>query len=91
MGYGNRQMTRINRFGFPCASAKRGKVVLGIKTGDLVCINQPKGKYTGIYTSRVSAIRYKDDYIAITVSGRKLWFPAKLARVKQLADGYLYM
>jgi hypothetical protein len=47
-GRGNRQVTRVNRFGFPCAAPKTRKAALGIRTGDLVNLSQPKGNYVGI-------------------------------------------
>jgi 5-methylcytosine-specific restriction endonuclease McrA len=33
MGRGNRQVTRVNRFGFPCAAPRTRKAVLGIRYG----------------------------------------------------------
>lgn len=90
MGHGTRQVTRVNRYGFPCASAKRTKQVLGIKTGDLVRLTQTKGKYIGIFTGRVSAIKTDSNFISLQVNNKQTWFSAKLATKLQLGDGYNY-
>jgi hypothetical protein len=90
MGRGNRQVTRVNRFGFPCASPRTKKAVLGIRTGDLVNLSQPKGKYKGNYLSRVSAIKTASHYLSIQINKKQTWFSAKLATIVQRGDGYAY-
>ena len=89
-GRGQRQVTRVNKFGFPCAKAKTGKTVNGIRTGDIVKIIQPKGKYAGEYRARVTAIKNSNNYISITVNRKQTWFAAKLAHIMQRGDGYAY-
>jgi 5-methylcytosine-specific restriction endonuclease McrA len=90
MGRGNRQVTRVNRFGFPCAAPKTKKAVLGIRTGDLVNLSQPKGKYKGNYLSRVSAIKTASNFLSIQINKKQTWFSAKLATIVQRGDGYAY-
>ncbi len=90
MGRGNRQVTRVNKFGFPCAAAKSKKSVLGIRTGDLVRITQPKGKFAGSYSARVSAIKAASNFLSINLDKKQTWFSAKLATLVQRGDGYAY-
>lgn len=55
MGRGSRQATRVNKFGFPCASAKdRGKRRNGYQTGDIVQLEKRNGKYRGVHVGRVT-------------------------------------
>jgi 5-methylcytosine-specific restriction endonuclease McrA len=90
MGRGNRQVTRVNRFGFPCAAPKTKKAVLGIRTGDLVKLSQPKGKYKGDYLARVSAIKTANNFLSLQINKKQRWFSAKLATIVQRGDGYAY-
>jgi hypothetical protein len=54
-GRGNRQMCRVDKYGFPRTSAKiRQKRVFGFATGDIVKAIIPKGKFTGTITGRIS-------------------------------------
>jgi hypothetical protein len=90
MGRGNRQVTRVNRFGFPCAAPKTKKAVLGIRTGDLVHLSQHKGKYKGNYLSRVSAIKTASNFLSLQINKKQRWFSAKLATIVQRGDGSAY-
>ena len=90
MGHGNRHMVRTDKFGFPCAKAKSSKTVLGLKTGDLIALEQPKGLYAGRYKGRVSAIKSSSNYLSMSVKEKKTWFSAKLATLLQPSDGYHY-
>jgi len=90
MGHGNRQTVRTDKFGFPCAKAKSSKTVLGLKTGDLITLEQPKGLYAGSYKGRVTAIKSSTNYLSLTVNKKQTWFSAKLATRLQSADGYQY-
>ena len=90
MGRGNRQVVRTDKYGFPCARAKSVKSVLNIRTGDLIKLSQPKGKYIGSYLARVSAINAKTAFLSISYNGKQTWFSAKLATILQRGDGYAY-
>lgn len=59
-GYGTRQMILSDRYGFPRGSPKGPSRVHGYRTGDMCRLNQPSGKYKGVYVGR----------IAIRVSGQ---------------------
>lgn len=89
-GRGNRQVTRVNKYGFPCAAAKSTKQVLGVQTGDLVKITQTKGKFIGSYFERVTAIKSASNFLSISVDKKQTWFSAKLATLIQRGDGYAY-
>jgi 5-methylcytosine-specific restriction endonuclease McrA len=90
MGQGNRQTVRTDKYGFPCAKAKSTKTVLGFKTGDLISLIQPKGKYAGTYKGRVTAIKTASTFLSLTVNKKQTWFSAKLATLIQPSDGYCY-
>ncbi len=90
MGQGNRQTVRTDKYGFPCAKAKSTKTVLGFKTGDLISLIQPKGKYAGTYKGRVTAIKTASNFLSLTVNKKQTWFSAKLATLIQPSDGYCY-
>jgi Uncharacterized protein conserved in bacteria len=56
-GRGTRQVVRTDRYGFPRAKSGRCKRVQGYQTGDLVRLNQPRGKYAGEHVGRLAGIR----------------------------------
>jgi 5-methylcytosine-specific restriction endonuclease McrA len=62
MGRGNRQVTRVNKFGFPCAAPKKHKRIQGFSTGDLVKVVILKGKYMGSYIATIIGIRERGDF-----------------------------
>jgi hypothetical protein len=64
--------------------------VLGIRTGDLVNISQPKSNYMGDYLARVSAIKTASNCLSIQINKKQRWFSAKLATIVQPGDGYAY-
>lgn len=52
-GYGNRQMIKSDRNGFPRGRPKGPSRVRGYRTGDICRLNQPGGKYKGVYVGRI--------------------------------------
>jgi 5-methylcytosine-specific restriction endonuclease McrA len=62
MGRGNRQVTRVNKFGFPNAAPKKHKRIHGFSTGDLVKVVILKGKYVGSYISTIIGIRDRGNF-----------------------------
>jgi Restriction endonuclease len=54
---GKRQVVRTDSSGFPCAKPGRSKRVFGFQMGDLVRLDQPGGKYTGVHRGRLAGIR----------------------------------
>jgi len=54
VGRGNRQMARVDSFGFPKGHRSRKKVHFGFQTGDIVKAVVPGGKHPGIYVGAVA-------------------------------------
>jgi 5-methylcytosine-specific restriction endonuclease McrA len=88
-GWGSRQMTRVNKYGFPCAKAKKTGYE-GWRTGDLAKANIPKGKHKGIYP--LCRIVAKSGSFLISVKGKKdrIGVSHKYLTVIQRRDGYNY-
>lgn len=89
MGRGQRQVVRVDKYGFQRGKAGRVKRVHGFQTGDLVKLTQPKGKYAGIYFSRLCSIRVSGYFDIKTESG-KIAGNYKNFRILQRGDGYEY-
>lgn len=88
-GRGSHQTVCVNAYGFPRSKAGRCKRVYGFQTGDLVKLNQPKGKYTGVYVGRLSGIRANGQFDISTDSGR-ITANFKNFTLLQKVDGYAY-
>jgi len=88
-GRGRHQVVRTDKFGFPRGKAGRIKRVHGFSTGDLVRLYQPRGKYAGTYTARLSGIRATGQFdirtptVTITASYKNF-------RLIQPNDGFAY-
>jgi 5-methylcytosine-specific restriction endonuclease McrA len=89
MGHGTRQNVRINKYGFPCAKPKGSKIVNGFQTGDIARLVNPKGKYKGIYVSRISSTKYTG-YLKIKVNDKTIEASYKYYEKLQNSDGYSY-
>jgi len=99
-GRGNRQMCKMDKFGFPRtrqdkktgqrvpAKARGSKRVKGFQTGDYVCAVIPKGKYKGTHIGRV-IIRASGSFDIKTKSG-KVSANWKYCKLLQRGDGYEY-
>ncbi len=87
MGRGNRQVTRVNRFGFPCAAPKKHKRIHGFSTGDLVKVVISKGKYVGSYISTIIGVRERGDFDFKTES-QKITISYKNFTLIQRGNGY---
>jgi len=61
-GRGTHQVVRTDKYGFPRGKAGRIKRAFGFSTGDIVNLNQPKGKYAGTYIARLTSIRIKGQF-----------------------------
>jgi hypothetical protein len=88
-GRGNRQMCRVNKFGFPRTSPKSKKRVYGFQTGDQVYADVPKGKNAGRYSGRV-AIRKTGSFDMTTQKGFIQGINYRHCRLIQKTDGYDY-
>ncbi len=84
-GRQRRQMTLVDKFGFPRSKAKGSRFVHGFQTGDLVSAVVPTGKRQGSYRGRL-AVKASGGF---TVAGTPDigW---RCCRKLQSADGYDY-
>ena len=89
MGRGQRQVVRSDRFGFPRGKAGRVKRVHGFQTGDLVRLDQPKGKYQGSWTGRLIGIRARGVLDQKTPKGTASVSYRNYTLIEQ-GDGYAY-
>ena len=92
VGRGNRQMCLMNKYGFPRTSAKTVKRYItptghSFQTGDSVVLNQPSGKYKGIYKGTVS-IR-ADGRFDITTPTNRITSSWKNFTKVSLFNGYM--
>ena len=53
-GHGNRQMCRVDKFGFQRTGAKQSSRAQGFMTGDIIVASVPKGRKLGHYKGRVA-------------------------------------
>jgi len=87
-GWGNRQMCRVDKYGFPRSKPKQ-KIVFGFQTGDIVKAVIPKGKNKGKYIGRV--IVRANGYFSIQTSRiAKHGINHRYCRIVQKSDGYSY-
>ena len=88
-GRGNRQICRVDRFGFPRTKAKHFKRVHGFQTGDIVKTVVPIGKKAGVYVGRV-AIRISGSFNLKTENVTIQGISHRYCYLLQRADGYSY-
>ena len=89
VGHGNRQMCRVDKYGFPRTKTKASKRIEGFQTGDLVRLSNPKGKYAGEYISRLTSIRARG-YFTIKANEAIIDNHSKHFKLLQRGDGYAY-
>ena len=89
MGWGSRQMCRVDKHGFPRTSAKSVKIVKGFQTGDIVKAVVTKGKKIGTYVGRV-AIRAIGSFNIRTSKEIVQGISWKYCQSLQKVDGYCY-
>lgn len=88
-GRGSRQMCRVDRYGFPVASAKTSKSVKGFQTGDIVKAIALKGSKQGEYLGRVIVRSRGSFYIRIN-NGLTKEIRYKYCNLIQRGDRYSY-
>ncbi len=88
-GHGSRQITNVDRFGFPKGKPKQGGRVKGFRTGDLIKALVPTGTKTGTYTGRV-LVRASGSFDIATKMARVAGISYKYCRVVQRTEGYRY-
>ena len=89
-GRGRRQMSLLNKYGFPRTTAKKQKRVHGFQTGDMVRACVPSGKKAGCYKGRV-AVRSTGNFNIKELNKRAIQgISSKYCQLVQRADGYQY-
>jgi hypothetical protein len=68
MGYGNRQMCRTDKYGFPICYRQRTKTYFGFCTGDMCRVVVTTGKKLGTYVGKVM-VRASGSFRLKTVNG----------------------
>lgn len=89
-GWGNRQMCRVDKYGFPRTSAKGAKSVNGFQTGDMVKAVVPSGTKRGTYEGKV-AVRSSSSFNITGKNGTVQGVSSKHCRIVQRSDGYRYV
>jgi hypothetical protein len=89
-GHGNRQMCRVDKYGFPRTQPKSQRTVYGFKTGDIVRAVVTKGKKIGTYTGRV-AVRTSGFFNITTKQGTIQGISYKSCNKLHSCDGYSYI
>ncbi len=84
-GWGQRQVGRTDRYGFPRGTAGRIKQVQGFRTGDIAQLTVPKGNYAGEHRGRIAGIRADGRFDLNKITSQ--WSNFVLL---QRCDGYVY-
>lgn len=88
-GWGNRQMCRVDKYGFPRTSAKGVKSVKGFQTGDMVKAVVPSGAKRGTHEGKV-AVRSSGSFNITGKNGTVQGVSYKHCQIVQRSDGYRY-
>lgn len=89
VGHGNRQMCRVDKYGFPRTGPKQHKRVKGFQTGDLVRAVVLEGRRAGTYTGKV-AIRTSGSFNIMMSCGTVQGIAHRCCQLIARNDGYSY-
>ena len=89
-GHGSRQMTRVDRYGFPRTGPKQSGKSYGFKTGDMVKACVPTGKHKGTHTGKV-AVRATGFFNITTAQEVKQGIKHSYCKLIHAIDGYRYI
>lgn len=89
VGSGNRQMCRMDRYGFPRTGPKQAKRVKGFQTGDMVRAVVTTGKKVGTYVGRV-AVRTTGSFNITNTQGTVQGISHRTCTSVHCGDGYSY-
>ena len=90
MGRGTGFRGKINKCGIIIKKlAPRAKRVFGFMNGDIVSVDNPKGKYAGHYVGRVM-VRKSGSFDIRTTQGDLITAPHSCCKILQYVDGYQY-
>ena len=87
-GHGGRQICRINAYGFPNRHRERRKNYFGMQTGDVIKAVVLKGKYAGVWISRV--VVKARGWFDLKISEKKASVHHKYCTRLWFDDGYGY-
>lgn len=88
-GWGMRQMSTTNKYGFPIKHRTRQKAFLGFQTGDIVRAILPSGKFAGTHIGRLT-VRATGVFEMVTAKGKISPVRAKYCQIVHRVDGYNY-
>jgi 5-methylcytosine-specific restriction endonuclease McrA len=89
-GQQSRQMTNVNKYGFPISKPKGPSRVQGFRTGDLIKAMVPASLASrGVHLGRV-LVRARGSFDIRTGHGRVTHIPARYCTKLQSTDGYEY-
>lgn len=90
-GRGSHSRTNLDKYGFPRGYLARQKFFFGFKTGDMVKVIVPKGKYKGVWFGEV-ACRNTGNFNIKGKDGKRVaqGISYKYTQVIQCFDGYTY-
>lgn len=88
-GRGTRQVTRMDRCGFPRGKTDRIKRAQGLITGNIVGMVKPSGKYVGVRIGRLAGI-CADGRLGIAAKAGEITASHKKFSLLQRGDGYDY-
>jgi hypothetical protein len=88
-GHGSRQVTNVDRYGFPKGKPKQAGRVMGFRTGDMVQAHVPSGARKGTYAGRV-LVRARGSFDIVTKTGRVTDISYKYCLLLQKTEGYRY-
>ena len=88
-GWGNRQMSTTNKYGFPIRHKTRCKTFFGFQTGDIVRAILPTGKFAGTHVGRLT-VRATGVFEMVTNMGKVSPVRHKYCTALHRNDGYNY-
>ena len=88
-GWGNRQMSITNKYGFPTKHKTRCQAFFGFQTGDMVQAILPKGKFADTHTGRL-IVRESGVFEMKTPTGKISPVRHKYCKAIHRNDGYMY-
>lgn len=88
-GWGSRQMSTPNKYGFPIKHRTRRKVFFGFETGEMVRAILPTGKFAGTHVGRLT-VRESGVFEMRTSIGKVSPVRHKYCKSIHHNDGYMY-
>jgi 5-methylcytosine-specific restriction endonuclease McrA len=89
IGRGSRQVSCVDKYGFPRGKAGTVKRVFGFSTGDFVRLTRLSGKYAGVWVGIIAGTR-KSGYLDIKCGKKKITAKHSEFRLLNHGDGYVY-